>query len=232
MERAKRFLATGALAALVLTAAAIPGGAALAQRPSLWWGKSGSDVVLVQSTLRDWGYYRGAVDGFYGNSTVSAVARFQRDAGLTPDGVVGPATWEALGFPAATPVARWGAGPAVARVDDIDLLARVVTGEAGEEPFEGQVAVAAVILNRIRDPRFPKSLAGVIYEPWAFESVANGFIWARPPKDSAYKAAIAAMNGWDPTYGAVYFWNPATATSPWVWTRNIIVAIGRHIFAR
>lgn len=227
MARLRLGLLAGAAALL------LAGSGVLAQRPSLWWGASGPDVVLVQTTLRDWGYYPGPIDGYYGSRTVSAVARFQRDAGLVPDGVVGPRTWEALGFPAASPpVARYGGGPVVARSDDVDLLARLVMGEAGEEPYEGQVAVAAVVLNRVRHPSFPKTIAGVIFEPWAFESVMNGFIWARPPRDSAYRAALDALNGWDPSWGSLYFWNPATAVSPWVWTRQIITVIGRHVFAR
>ncbi len=229
----RRWSRASLLLIFVAVAVLLADGSALAQRRSLWWGTSGPDVVLVQTTLRDWGYYRGPVDGFYGNMTVSAVARFQRDAGLVPDGVVGPRTWEALGFPVASPpVARYGGGPVVARSDDVELLARLVMGEAGEEPYEGQVAVAAVVLNRVRHPAFPKTIAGVIFEPWAFESVMNGFIWARYPRDSAWRAAVDALNGWDPTYGALYFWNPATAVNPWVWTRTIIRTIGRHVFAR
>lgn len=234
-KRASPFLAAVALALALGTAGSLfLGGTALAQqRRTLYWGLSGPDVVLVQSTLSDWGYYFGSIDGFYGNDMVRSVTRFQRYNGLRADGVVGRSTWEALGFPEPSPpVARYGGGAAVARNGDVDLLARLIMGEAGEEPYEGQVAVAAVILNRVRSPIFPNSLAGVIYEPWAFESVMNGFVWARTPSQSTYNAAIDALNGWDPTYGALFFWNPATASSPWVWSRQIIRWIGRHVFAR
>lgn len=116
--------------------------------------------------------------------------------------------------------------------DDVDLLARVVMGEALGEPYVGQVAVAAVILNRTRSPEFPSTIAGVVYELDAFESVSNGFVWSMTPTDSEYRAAEQALNGWDPSGGALYFWNPITATSPWVWSRQIITQIGDHVFAR
>lgn len=199
-------------------------------RRTLWWGRSGSDVRLVQTTLRNWGYYDGPIDGYYGYRTMVAVRRFQADAGLLPDGIVGQATWEALGFPSISPAQT--AYTPVARSDELSLLARVITGEATGEPYEGQVAIGAVILNRVRHPSFPKSIAGVIYEPYAFESVTNGLIWAQPPSDTAWRAATDALNGWDPTYGSLFFWNPAKPVSPWVWTRQIVIQIGRHIFAR
>lgn len=130
---------------------------------------------------------------------------------------------------------RQGAGnasPAVVRNDEIDLLARVIAAEAEGEPYAGMVGVAAVILNRVRNPGFPNTLAGVIYQPLAFESVSNGLVWRRTPQQSAYQAAWDALNGWDPTYGALFFWNPSKPVSPWVWTRQIIVRIGNHVFAR
>lgn len=120
----------------------------------------------------------------------------------------------------------WGWG------GDSSLLARVIMGEAGDEPFIGQVAVGAVIMNRVRHPSFPNTLSGVIFEPDAFESVSNGLIWSREPSATQYTAASLAMSGWDPTFGALYFWNPFKAVSPWVWTRQIIMYIGRHVFAR
>lgn len=114
--------------------------------------------------------------------------------------------------------------------DDLWLLARVVSGEAHDEPYVGQVAVASVILNRVKSPQFPSSVAGVVYEPYAFESVSNGIMWSLPPTDEHIAAAQVALDGWDPTYGALYFWNPAKDISPWIWTRNIITTIGRHVF--
>ncbi|HHT70660.1 MAG TPA: spore cortex-lytic protein [Firmicutes bacterium] len=114
--------------------------------------------------------------------------------------------------------------------DDLWLLSRVVSGEAHSEPYVGQVGVAAVILNRVKSPKFPPSVSGVIYEPDAFESVSNGIMWSLPPNNDHLMAAQAALDGWDPTYGALFFWNPAKDVSPWIWTRNIITTIGRHVF--
>jgi N-acetylmuramoyl-L-alanine amidase len=112
------------------------------------------------------------------------------------------------------------------------LLARLIAGEAEGEPFSGQVGVGAVILNRVRHPKFPKSVAGVIYQPGAFESVSNGHIWSKVPSRDSYKAAQQALNGWDPTYGCLYFWNPYKRVGPWIWTRNVVTQIGQHVFGR
>ncbi|SMB91365.1 N-acetylmuramoyl-L-alanine amidase [Thermanaeromonas toyohensis ToBE] len=124
------------------------------------------------------------------------------------------------------------AGVPVATSDEINLMARLIAAEAMGEPYEGQVAVGAVVLNRVRSPLFPHTISGVIYEPWAFESVHNGLIWQVTDLTTATNAAIDALNGWDPTYGALFFWNPAKAVNPWVWTRTIITQIGSHVFAR
>jgi len=201
------------------------------QRPTLYWGSTGQDVRDVQWRLRSWGYYQGPIDGYYGAETYRAVVYFQQRNGLTPDGVVGPATWAALGLARGAAQAYSGSTP-TARDGSLDLLARVVAAEATGEPFAGQVAVAAVILNRVRHPQFPNTLSGVIYQPHAFESVSNGLIWRRTPSAEAYRAAEQALNGWDPSWGALYFWNPSKPVSPWVWTRQIIVRIGNHVFAR
>lgn len=115
---------------------------------------------------------------------------------------------------------------------DYNLLARLIFGEAADEPLEGQVAVAAVILNRIRDPKFPSSLAGVVYEPHAFESVSNGRIWSQNPSNTNYEAARLAINGWDPTYGSTFFWNPYKPVTSWIWSRPLVTQIGNHVFAR
>lgn len=120
----------------------------------------------------------------------------------------------------------------ISRSDEINLLARLVAAEAGNEPYAGQVAVAAVVLNRVEHPSFPNTLAGVIFQPMAFESVSSGWIWRAPGFTTARLAAIDALNGWDPTYGSLYFWNPAKPVSPWIWTRQIVTQIGRHVFAR
>ncbi|MGI9953352.1 cell wall hydrolase [Moorellaceae bacterium AZ2] len=123
------------------------------------------------------------------------------------------------------------AGVPVGTSDEINLLARLIAAEATGEPYEGQVAVGAVVLNRVRSPLFPSTISGVIYEPWAFESVQNGMIWQATELTTATSAAIDALNGWDPTYGALFFWNPAKPVSPWIWTRTIVTQIGRHVFA-
>lgn len=203
------------------------------ERGTLYWGTRGSDVRWMQSRLRDWGYYRGPIDGIFGPRTAAAVRLFQRRNGLRVDGLVGRQTWAALGRPLPPP-ARRAAAPARgrARSTDVELLARTVSAEARGESYEGQVAVAAVILNRVGDSRFPNSLSGVIYQPLAFESVANGEIYRRPPSASSRRAARAALNGWDPTGGAVFFWNPAKPVSRWIWSRPIIKRIGNHVFAR
>ena len=204
-------------------------------KPTLFWGSGGYDVRLVQWKLQSWGYYRGTIDGVFGTETSGAVRRFQQRVGLPVDGVVGSRTWAALGFavPAPQPTAgRAVASRGIARVDNIDLLARVVAAEAEGEPYSGQVAVASTILNRVADPRFPNTLSGVIFQPHAFESVTNGLIWRRTPSAQAYRATRDAANGYDPGYGAVFFWNPSKPVNPWIWSRAIIVWIGSHVFAR
>lgn len=208
--------------------------------PVLRWGSTGQAVRTLQWRLQQWGYYDGAIDGVYGAATYRAVVNFQRKNGVWPaDGVVGANTWRALGLynavagggQSGSTSSASGGQSAVTRSDQLELLARVIAAEAQGEPFEGQVAVGAVILNRVNDPRFPNTLSGVIYQPHAFESVTNGLIWRRTPSDEAYRAARAALNGWDPTYGAVFFWNPSKPVSPWIWTRQIIARIGNHVFA-
>ena len=184
-------------------------------------GSTGSEVRQIQTRLKQWGYYKGSVDGVYGSGTRSAVVAFQRKNGLTADGVAGPATLAAIGLPSGS---AGGYG-----TNDINLLARVISAEARGEPYVGQVAVGAVILNRIEHPSFPNTLAGVIYQPGAFSCVDDGGINAAV-SDSAYRAARDAMNGWDPSGGAIYYYNPAKATSSWIWSRPVITVIGDHRF--
>jgi N-acetylmuramoyl-L-alanine amidase len=195
------------------------------------WGSSGGDVSEAQAILQGWGYYTGIVDGYFGAATSAAVRWFQRTNGLTEDGVIGPATWAALGI-SVTPPSVPAQGAAASNEHNVDLLARLIRAEAEAEPYEGKVAVAAVMLNRTRDSRFPKTLEGVVFETDAFESVSNGRIYDTPPTDDDYRAARDALNGWDPSYGCVFFWNPATATSPWIWSRPILSQIGSHVFAK
>ncbi|HHT02397.1 MAG TPA: spore cortex-lytic enzyme [Firmicutes bacterium] len=202
-------------------------------RPTLYWGTTGKDVRVLQWRLQSWGYYDGRIDGVFGNKTSQAVKHFQWKNGLPADGIVGQRTWQAMGLWSSASAAQQGSGGGgISRGDDINLLARIVTGEARAEPYLGKVAVAAVLLNRVRSPKFPNTLSGVVYQPHAFESVTNGEIWRTPPTEDAYKAAQQALNGWDPTYGSLFFWNPAKAVSKWIWSRPIVTRIGGHVFAK
>lgn len=187
-------------------------------------GASGQTVKEIQSKLRDWGYYRGPVDGIYGSKTEEAVKNFQRKNGLNADGQVGNQTLAALGI---TPTGNSGGG--AAQSGDLYLLARLISAEARGEPYIGQVAVGAVVLNRIDHPSFPNSLSGVIYQPDAFTCMYDGQ-FDQPISESAYRAAQEALNGYDPSYGAIYYFNPSTATSAWIWSRPLIVTIGKHRF--
>ncbi len=181
---------------------------------------SASTNKSVQSKLKDLGYYTGNIDGIYGPLTRSAVINFQRDYGLSVDGIVGPETLGALGVSNSTSQSS----------SDLYLLAKCVYAEARGEPYVGQVAVAAVILNRVESPEFPNTISGVIYQPWAFTAVHDGQINLEP-NDTAYQAAKDALNGWDPTYGCLYYYNPVTATSQWIYSRQVVITIGKHVFA-
>lgn len=196
-------------------------------------GSRNDAVTELQKRLKQWGYYRGAVDGIYGAQTREAVRYFQSRNGLTPDGVVGPATAKALGLNlnlAKTGGTNYSSSSGTNN-KDVYLLARCVYGEGRGEPYKGQVAIAAVILNRVDNPNFPNSIAGVIYQPGAFDVVADGQI-NLAPNETALKAARDALNGWDPTNGCIYYYNPATAKSKWIWSRPIIIVIGNHNFAK
>ncbi len=203
----------------------------LAQPPNLYWGSTGKDVINLQTKLKQWGYYKGVVDGNFGASTAAAVKEFQRKNGISADGVVGPGTWSALGIGGKPRPVTYQPSRGVSARDDVTLLARLITAEAGSESYTGQVAVGAVILNRVASSQFPNTLAGVIYQPGAFESVSNGTA-NQAPFESSLRAAQDAMNGWDPTGGAVFFWNPSKPVTPWIWSRQIITTIGKHVFAR
>lgn len=187
-----------------------------------YYGSSGKEVTQIQQKLKSWGYYKGVVDGKYGYATYSAVRYFQSKNGLKVDGVAGKQTLAAMGIfqTTSTPANK-----------DLDLLAHIIHGEARGEPYEGMVAIGAVVLNRVRDSRFPNSIPGVIYQPGAFDAVRDGQINLEPGAQSI-RAARDAMNGWDPSYGCVYYYNPVTATSKWIWSRPIVVKIGRHNFAK
>lgn len=178
----------------------------------------------IQTKLKRWGYYTGAVDGIYGPLTKKAVRYFQSKNGLVVDGIVGKKTAAALGMTLSS------SGSASQSSNDLNLLARCVYAEARGEPYTGQVAVAAVVLNRVKNASFPNTIAGVIYQPYAFTAVDDGQI-NLTPNQTAYKAAQDALNGWDPTYGCLYYYNPATATSSWIWSRQTVLTIGKHVFA-
>ena len=182
-------------------------------------GDRGNGVTTIQTKLKNWGYYNGAVDGIFGSQTSEAVRYFQRKNGLTADGVVGSATQAALGM----------SSPENQQSGDVYLLAKVISAEARGEPYNGQVAVGAVILNRVEHPSFPNTIAGVVYEQGAFTCMVDGQI-DQPIADSAFQAARDALNGADPTGGAIYYFNPDTATSAWIWSRPLITTIGRHRF--
>lgn len=184
-------------------------------------GSTGTTVRTIQTRLRQWGYYDGAVDGIFGPRTEAAVRHFQRRNGLAVDGIVGPKTAAAIGIALAQTT--------TATTNDTYLLARCVYGEARGEPYTGQVAIAAVVLNRVRHPSFPNTISGVIYQPGAFTAVADGQI-NLTPNDTALRAARDAQNGWDPSNGAIYYYNPVTATNQWIRSRPIHLTIGRHVF--
>ena len=216
-RRWTELLLAGILAAAVMFS---PASAA-----TLTMGTRGERVALVQQRLKEWGYYTGDVDGVFGRGTYNAVVRFQRQNGLTTDGQVGKKTAAAMGIPLTGTVSA-----ALYRESELSLLARLVSGEARGEPYIGQVAVAAVVLNRVRSDDFPDTISGVIFQPGAFDAVWDGQ-FDMTPTDSALRAARDAMNGWDPSGGCTYYYNPATATSEWIWTREVQLTIGRHAFA-
>ena len=188
-------------------------------------GNTGETVRTVQRKLKNWGYYKGAVDGIFGAQTKEAVKYFQRKNGLTVDGIVGDKTLAALGISGSSSSSSSGYSDA-----DINLLARLIYGEARGESYVGQVAVGAVVLNRIKSASFPNTMSGVIYQRYAFTAVDDGQI-NLTPNATARKAALDAMNGWDPSYGALYYYNPRTATSSWIFSRKTTTTIGNHVFA-
>ena len=190
------------------------------------YGSRGSEVSKIQTKLKNWGYYTGSVDGIYGSSTLSAVKKFQRKNGLTADGIAGTKTLSAMG------IRNSGSSGATASNDsNLNLLSRLIYGEARGEPYVGQVAVGAVVLNRVKSSSFPNTIAGVIYQNGAFDVVSDGQI-NLVQNSTAKKAAQDALNGWDPSYGAIYYFNPDTAKSKWIWSRPMTVTIGKHRFCK
>ena len=193
------------------------------------YGSRGSEVTQIQTKLKRWGYYNGNIDGIYGSQTVEAVKYFQRKNGLTVDGIAGPATLKAMGIYSSS--SSSSSSGTSSNSSNVNLLARLIYGEARGEPYTGQVAVGAVVLNRVKSSSFPNSISGVIYQSGAFAAVSDGQI-NLSPDSTAKKAAQDALNGWDPSYGAIYYFNPSTATNKWIWSRPMTITIGNHRFCK
>lgn len=193
------------------------------------YGARGQQVKQIQTKLKKWGYYKGSVDGVYGYNTYLSVKSFQKSNGLKVDGMAGNSTLASIGLPSSTSTSGSASSKNVTNNKDVDLVARLINGEARGEPYEGQVAVGATILNRTRDARFPSTIAGVIYQPGAFTAIVDGQINAKIEASST-RAARDALNGWDPSGGAVFYFNPATSTNKWIWSRTLIKIIGKHRF--
>ena len=191
------------------------------------YGSRGNEVTQIQTKLKRWGYYTGSVDGIYGSKTVEAVKYFQRKNGLTADGIVGPATLKAMGISSSSSSGTSSSSNST----NVNLLAKLIYGESRGEPYAGQVAVGAVVMNRVKSSSFPNTISGVIYQSGSFDAVSDGQINLAPDA-TAKKAAQDALNGWDPSYGAIYYFNPATATNKWIWSRPMTVTIGRHRFCK
>ncbi len=211
---------TAALAALFLVNILLISFSQQADAVAYKQGSSGSVVTKIQQALKSAGYYTYTVDGIYGSRTAAAVKKYQRAKGLTVDGICGTQTLAALGISVPS---------ASADRNTRALLARLISAEARGEPYVGQVAVGAVVLNRVKHPSFPNTIPGVIYQSGAFSCIADGQ-FDQPVAESAYRAADDALNGWDPTGGAIYYFNPSTATSAWIWSRPLILTIGKHRF--
>lgn len=196
-------------------------------------GSKGSNVVKVQQRLIQYGYMSGTADGRYGEATRNAVLRFQRKNGLTADGRVGAKTAAALGVTLSGGSASSSSASSASTSyvsSDHRLLARLVYAEARGESYKGQVAVAAVVLNRVNSASFPNTVSGVIYQSGAFSCVSNGSINCTPD-DSCIRAALDALNGWDPTGGCLYYYNAKTAADSWIFSRTVQTVIGNHSFA-
>ena len=191
------------------------------------YGSRGDEVTQIQTKLKRWGYYNGNIDGIYGSQTQEAVRYFQRKNGLTVDGIAGPATLKAMGIYSSSS----SSSSSSSNTSNVNLLARLIYGEARGEPYTGQVAVGAVVMNRVKSSSFPNTISGVIYQSGAFDAVSDGQI-NLSPDSTAKKAAQDAINGWDPSYGAIYYFNPSTATNKWIWSRPMTVTIGRHRFCK
>lgn len=191
------------------------------------YGSRGNEVKKIQEKLKAWGYYSGSADGIYGSQTFEAVKKFQRKNNLKVDGIAGEKTLAALGITSSSKPASGNSS----NNTDLNLLSKLVYAEARGEPYKGMVAVAASVLNRVANSKFPNTIAGVIYQSGAYTCVSDGQINLTPDAQ-AKKAAQDAINGWDPTSGCIYYFNPNTATSGWIWSRPQVMTIGKHIFCK
>ncbi len=185
-------------------------------------GSTGNEVIQIQKKLKHWGYYNGKIDGIYGSKTKNAVEKFQKNNGLISDGIAGKKTLEAMGIQTTSTYNN---------DNDLKLLARIINAEARGESYIGQVSVGAVVLNRVSHPSFPNTIAGVIFQEGAFTAITDGQ-WDADMYETSYKAAQDALNGWDPTGGAIYYYNPSKTTSKWIYSREVITTIGKHVFAK
>lgn len=219
----KHRLFTAIISILIIGVAIFNSGSFKSEPVLSKYGSRSDEVRQIQTKLKELGYFNSNVDGIFGAKTQSAVKAFQKSKGLTADGIAGPKTLKALGIGSSSGTTT------INNNNDINLLARVISAEARGEVYEGQVAVGAVILNRIEHPSFPDTIAGVVYQKGAFTCMTDGQI-NEPVADSAYRAARDALNGLDPSGGAIYYFNPETATSKWIWSRPAIKTIGKHIF--
>lgn len=183
------------------------------------FGSKGEEVRQIQKKLKSLGFYTGSVDGVYGTATKNAVTAFQKSCGIKADGIAGPTTLRYLGLSSSSGYSS----------SDVWLLAKLIAAEARGENYRGQVAVGAVVLNRVSHASFPDSISGVIYQKGAFDCVTDSN-WKISPSDTAKRAATEALNGWDPTGGAIYYYNPKTASNGWIRTRPVLTQIGNHIF--
>lgn len=220
-QAAKGLAVDGICGSATLSALGIGGSSTVLRK-----GSSGNAVKQVQQRLANWGYYSGSVDGIYGSATEAAVRKFQRNNGLSADGICGVKTLSAMGLSSvvsSSHTASSGNG-------DVYLLARIISAEARGESYRGQVAVGAVVLNRVESSQFPNTLAGVIYQKGAFTAIEDGQ-FNQPIADSAYRAAREALAGADPTGGCLYYYNPATATSKWIYSLPVKMTIGKHRFS-
>ncbi|WP_248928297.1 spore cortex-lytic enzyme [Paenibacillus hamazuiensis] len=214
----KYWKALAFLTAILLTGTVVPHSAHAQTPTQVSYGSQNGDVWDLQFRLKAMGYYKEPLDGKFGAATAAAVRKFQQSYGLPADGVAGSSTWKAL--------KKYSLNR-----QEMDIMAHIIYSEARGEPYKGQVAVGAVVMNRIQSGKFPGNIRDVVFQPGAFTAVDDGQYWLTP-NSTAYLAAQDAVRGWDPTYGSLYYFNPDTATSAWIWSRPQTVKIGKHIFAK